>query len=74
MKRIRGAALSVRSSLAGLAAAFRPAPGTTEGVVMLGLLLLALGFLTAGLVPWALGVPGAVLTIVGLLPALRRND
>lgn len=56
-----------------LALALRPEPGTTEGAVMLGLALIAAGFLVAGLVPLALGVPGVLLVAVGLGFDLRRT-
>lgn len=56
--------------LARLAAPFRPEPGTTEGAVLLGLVLLAGGFAVADLWPLALLVPGAVLVVLGSLPAI----
>ncbi len=55
-----------------LVLALRPEPGTTEGAVMLGLVLIAAGFLAAGLVPLALGVPGLLLVAIGLGFSLRR--
>lgn len=71
MTRLRALTLLHRA-LAGAIAPFRPTPGTTEGAVMLGLALLAAGFLAAGLVPFALGVPGACLIAIGLGFSLRR--
>jgi hypothetical protein len=52
--------------------ALAPTPGTTEGAVMLGLVLLAAGFAVAGMPQLALIIPGAVLVVLGGLPALRR--
>lgn len=52
---------------------FRPAPGTTEGAVMLGLVLIAAAFVVAGLLPLALGIPGACLVMIGLGFSLRRG-
>ena len=63
---------AIRAATAGLLRAFLPEPGTTEGAVMLGLLLLAAGFVLADLAPLALIIPGAVLVGIGALPVLRR--
>jgi len=63
---------TIRDGLAGFLRAFLPEPGTTEGAVMLGLGLLAAGFVLAGLAPLALIIPGAVLVVIGALPVLRR--
>lgn len=52
--------------LTRIAAPFRPEPGTPEGAVMLGLLLLGVG-LGIGLPPLALWGPGAGLAVPGLL-------
>jgi hypothetical protein len=70
--RITRAVAAVGSLALRIAAPFMPEPGTTEGAVMLGLLLLAGGFVLAGLAPFALIVPGAVLVGIGALPVLRR--
>lgn len=64
---------TLREAIAGLIAALAPEPGTTEGAVTLGLLLLAGGFVVAGVPHLALIIPGAVLVILGGLPALRRH-
>lgn len=72
MMRFRALASLAHRVLAGTIAPFRPTPGTTEGAVMLGLALLAAGFLAAGLVPFALGVPGGLLVVIGLGFSLRR--
>jgi hypothetical protein len=53
--------------------ALTPTPGTTEGAVMAGLLLLVAGFVVAGLPQLALIIPGSVLVVLGGLPALRRH-
>jgi len=53
--------------------ALTPTPGTTEGAVMAGLVLLAAGCIVAGMPQLALIIPGAVLVILGGLPALRRH-
>lgn len=71
---IRRAFATVREVLAAVARPFVPEPGTTEGAVMLGLVLLAVGFVLADLAPLALLVPGAVLVILGSLPALRARS
>lgn len=44
-----------------------------EAVVEVGLVLLAAGFVAAGLVPLALAVPGALLVAIGLGFNLRRR-
>ncbi|MES2210971.1 MAG: hypothetical protein V4515_12440 [Chloroflexota bacterium] len=55
----------------------RPEPGTTEGAVLFGLTLIAAGFLAAQMLgsiafaPLALLVPGAILVLLGALPAFR---
>ena len=72
MRRLRRALASAAAAIGGLLSAFRPAPGTTEGAVMLGLVLLSGGFLLADLAPLALIVPGVVILAIGTLPALRR--
>lgn len=66
---MRRAAAAVAAFLARLVAPFRPEPGTTEGAVFLGMALLAIGFLLAGLFPLAFLVPGAILVVLGSLPA-----
>ena len=53
--------------------AFRPAEGTTEGAVMLGLILLAGGWLIRGNPDLSLLVPGGLLVLIGTLPVLRRK-
>jgi hypothetical protein len=53
-------------------APFRPAPGTTEGAVQLGLVMLALG-LGMVWIPAALIVPGSLLVAIGLGFTLRRG-
>jgi hypothetical protein len=52
---------------------FRPEPGTTEGAVMLGLVMMAGGLLLAGLAPLALFLPGAILVAIGSVPVIRRG-
>lgn len=47
-------------------APFRPAPGTTEGAVSLGLVGLGIAFWTAGMVPLAIGVPSGLLLAIAL--------
>jgi hypothetical protein len=44
-----------------------------EAVVEVGLVLLAAAFLSAGLVPLAIGVPGGLLVAIGLGFNLRRG-
>lgn len=59
------------AALAGrLVAPFRPEPGTTEGAVYGGMLLIAIGFAVADLWPLAFLVPGAILVLVGAVPVL----
>ncbi len=53
--------------------AVSPEPGTTEGAVMAGLVLIAAGLLVAGLPALALIVPGTLMFVVGVLPALPRR-
>lgn len=53
--------------------AFTPEPGTTEGAVMLGIALLAVGFVIGGYVPLAFIVPGALLVAIGVHPLIRRS-
>lgn len=69
---IRRALSAVRSAATAVVAPFVPEPGTTEGAVMLGMALLAAGFVIADLVPLALLVPGALLVAIGVIPVLRR--
>lgn len=64
----------IRSLLARAAAPFIPAPGSTEGAVMLGLVLLAAGFAVAGHPALSLIVPGATLVAIGALPAFRGRS
>ena len=63
----------MRKSFAAVFSALMPAPGTTEGAVMLGLVLIAVGCALAGALPAALMIPGAVLVILGGLPSLWRH-
>ena len=58
---------------ARIVAAITPAPGTTEGAVMVGLILVAAGCALAGQLPAALFIPGLVLVILGGLPSLWRR-
>lgn len=67
---IASALRQVAGAVARLVRAFLPEPGTTEGAVLLGMLLLAAGFVAADLAPLALLVPGAILVILGSLPAI----
>ena len=73
MSRFRRAADALGNLFGRGWAVIRPEPGTTEGAVMIGLVLLAAAFIAAGLIPLALGVPGAVLVAVGLGFSLRRT-
>ncbi len=72
MSRLRRILGGGRELVAAIVRPFLPEPGTTEGAVMLGLLLVAGGFALAELMPLALIVPGAVLVVIGALPVLRR--
>lgn len=67
---VRAGAAAIRAGLAAAIRPFTPEPGTTEGAVMLGLALVAAAFLAAGLPPLALGVPGAVLVLLGSAPTI----
>ena len=64
--------------MSGLLAPIRPEPGTTEGAVLFGLALIAGGFLAAQALgsiifaPLALLVPGAIVVLLGALPAFRK--
>lgn len=66
-------AASISDAWSAICDAVRPEPDTTEGAVSLGLLLVAGGLLVAGLPALALIVPGALLIIIGVLPALTRR-
>jgi hypothetical protein len=67
---VRRSLTAVRDLVVAIIRPFVPEPGTTEGAVMLGLVLLAAGFLVADLAPLALIVPGTVLVLVGLAPVV----
>jgi hypothetical protein len=67
LRRIPGA---VAAAIARVVDPLRPEPGTTEASVYFGLVLIAGGFLAAGDVPKALGIPGVVITILGSAPAI----
>ena len=73
MSRLRAAAAGVGDLLARLWAPFRPEPGTTEGAVMLGLVLLFVGFMVAAQPALAFIVPGGLLVTLGALPAIRSR-
>lgn len=70
MRRIRTVAAGVAGLVVRLVAPFLPAPGSTEGAVYTGMLLLAIGFAIAGWVPAVFLVPGAILVLLGSLPAI----
>lgn len=70
MTALRRSLSAVRDLVVAIVSPFVPEPGTTEGAVMLGLALVAAGFVVAGLVPLALIVPGSVLVVVGIAPVL----
>lgn len=63
---------AVKAMLAALVNALRPEPGTTEGAVMLGLLLLGIG-LALVWVPLALIIPGLLILAIGLGFSLQRK-
>jgi hypothetical protein len=73
MKTIRAMASGAVSLAGRLARAFLPTPGTTEGAVYTGMVLLAAGFLVAGMAPLSLLIPGAILVILGSLPAIAAT-
>ena len=52
--------------------ALRPTPGTPEGALMLGLVLVAMGFFVADVPALALLVPGIVTVAVALGFSFRR--
>lgn len=64
---------AIAAALAALWGAVRPEPGTTEGAVTVGLAMVSLGLLVAGLPALALIVPGTALAALGSLPAIRRR-
>jgi hypothetical protein len=75
--RTRAAGARIAELVGRIVSPFKPAEGTTEGAVMLGLLLLAGAFVVGGHIDWALGVPGALLVLLGSGPfiaSIRRRD
>lgn len=71
MRRIRTVAAGVAGLVARLAAPILPTPGSTEGAVYTGMLLLAIGCALAGWWPAIFLVPGAILVLLGSLPAIN---
>lgn len=60
----------VAQLLARLVSPFRPEPGTTEGAVSLGLVMVFVAFAIADLWPLSFLVPGLTLVVLGSLPAI----
>lgn len=71
---MKGFRTSIAAAIGRVIAPLRPTPGTTEGAVLIGMLLLAVGLVLADLVPLAFIIPGAILVLLGSMPALRRTS
>ncbi len=65
MRRLGGLRTAIANGVRGFGAWQAEIPDQGR-VVLVGLLLLSAAFLSAGLVPFALGVPAGVLVVVGL--------
>lgn len=70
MRAIRNVVAAAAGLVARLVRPFLPAPDSTEGAVYAGMVLLAVGFAIAGWIPAVFLVPGAILVLLGSLPAI----
>ena len=72
MTHARRALAAVAAVVGGLFDLIRGTEDTTEGAVNIGLILLAAAFVVADLFPLALGVPGALMVLLGSAPLLVK--